>query len=190
MRTLLIRVIAIGALPLVVFFAAAGVMTKASHLRHVDQVVAARAAAADRRPLHFRLGYSTDEVSRYWAALASDDTALRAEQRFLHLDLMFPLVYGTGLMAGLGMAWRLLGRPFNSMWLAAPVVITVLADWIENLVQIAQLVRYVEGGPSALQDDWIRLASGATIAKLSGFAAASLCLVVLLVMTIRAVRRE
>jgi hypothetical protein len=186
--TTLIRVIAIGALPMVVFCAGAGVMAQASNLEHVDRVVAARAAAADRRPPHFRLGYGTDEIGRYWAAIVTDAAALRAERRFLHLDLVFPLVYGAGLMAGLVMAWSLLGRPFSRAWLAAPVTITVLADWTENLVQIAQLQRYVDGGVGALQDGWIHVASSATIVKLLSFAGVSLLLAALLILAVCADR--
>jgi len=158
----LVQVMVIAALPAVVFFAAVAVMTQASHLQHVDQVVAETAAPADRRPLHFRLGYGTDEVSRYWAPIVADDVALEAERRFLHLDLIFPLVYGIGLVTALLMAWRLLGRPFSRVWLIAPMVIILLADWTENLVQLAQLRRYVDIGAGGLQDGWIRLASGAS----------------------------
>jgi len=184
----LVRVVVIAALPVLVFFAAAAVMSKASDLQHVDQVVRQAVAPEDRRPLHFRLGYSTEEVSRYWAAIVADDMALEAERRFLHLDLIFPLVYGTGLVIALLMAWNLLRPPFRRVWLVAPVAITLLADWTENLVQIAQLGRFVEGGASALQDGWICLASGATTVKLSGFTGASLCLVILLVLAMRSVR--
>jgi len=180
----LVQAMVIAALPTLVFFAAAAVMSKASNLEHVDQVVGVTAAPADRQPLHFRLGYSTDEVSRYWAAIVADDIALEAERRFLHLDLVFPVAYGAGLGTALLMAWSLLRRSFSRVWLVAPVAITLLADWTENLVQLAQLRRYVAAGASGLQDGWIRLASGATIVKLVSFAGASLLMVSLLIMAV------
>lgn len=184
----LVQAIAIAALPALVFFAAAAVMSKASHLEYVDQIVGTTAAPADRQPLHFRLGYNTDEVNRYWAAIVPDDAALQAERRFLRLDLIFPLVYGAGLVAALLVAWRLLGRPFKGGCLVAPVAITLVADWTENLAQLAQLRRYVAGGESALQDGWIRVASTATIVKLLCFGGACLLLAILLVMMVRGAR--
>jgi hypothetical protein len=67
----------------------------------------------------------------------------------------------------LGWAW--LGRPFHPAWLWVPIVVTLLADWIENLVQLGQMDRYLTMGKEALQPDWIRIASAATALKLVFF---------------------
>jgi hypothetical protein len=64
----------------------------------------------------------------------------------------------------------------------APVAITVLADWTENLVQLAQLGRYCSAQP--LQAGWIRVASAATSLKLSFFTASSLFLLTLVVIVL------
>ncbi|HXO29397.1 MAG TPA: hypothetical protein VOA80_18755 [Thermoanaerobaculia bacterium] len=64
------------------------------------------------------------------------------------------------------------------------MAITVLADWTENLVQLAQLSRYSAGGAPALQAAWIRVASAATSLKLTFFSASSLLLLTFVAMAL------
>jgi hypothetical protein len=121
------------------------------------------AAPAGQTPLYKRLRYDAEEVRTYWQAFGG---RLSRERLFLELDLVFPFLYGGGLAAGLLLGWAHLGRRFHPAWLLAPVLLGVLADWTENLVQLGQMRRFVDHGPHALQEGWIRLASAATAVKL------------------------
>jgi hypothetical protein len=174
MSKLAVNVIIMLTLPVVVFLLGRWVMSEMSNRQYVMQRLEA-AAKDDRKPLNVRLGYDLHAVSRHWAVL-KEATLLRAEQRFLELDLIFPFFYGAALATSLLMAWAALGRPFSPAWLIAPVAITVLADWTENLVQLRQLSRYIDGGEAALQSGWIQLASVATVMKLVFFVGSSLFL--------------
>jgi hypothetical protein len=65
----------------------------------------------------------------------------------------------------------------------------MLADWTENLVQLAQLRRYARDGADALQGGWIGIASAATTMKLVGSGIASLALLALVaIILFRAVK--
>jgi hypothetical protein len=143
-----------------------------------------RHTVADEKPLNQRWrGYDVDAVASYWAKL--HDAGRRAEQRFLELDLVFPTWYGGALAVSLATASSPLGVPIPVGLLLAPVAVTVLADWTENLVQLDQLRRYIESpdtkaADDALQPDRIRVASVATIVKLVCFTIASLEMLVIL----------
>ena len=174
-------------LPVLVFWGGVWVMSILSDrpcvVRRPDQLP----APEDRKPLNQRFGYDVGEVTRHWGAL--DDAAFGAEQRFLELDLVFPFLYGAALATSLLIGWATLGRPFHPAWLLAPVAVTMLADWTENLVQLGQLQHYREGGGAALQAGWIPVASTATILKLLFFYGSSLFILVLMgVMVVRARR--
>ena len=47
------------------------------------------------------------------------------------------------------------------------MVVAVLADWAENFVLLGQLERYLASGENALQSEWVRIASAATVTKLT-----------------------
>lgn len=162
MNNLAVNIITILALPLIVFTSGVWIMSAMSSRQYVKRLLQA-AAPEDRTPLHQRLGYDVQAVDHHWGVL--DDTARRAEKRFLELDLVFPFFYGAALAASLLMTWTMLNKPFSSMWLIIPVAITVLADWTENLVQLGQLQRYADGGKDALHTGWIQIASIATVLK-------------------------
>jgi hypothetical protein len=162
------------ALPTAVFFGGVAIMEKVSRHKVVEQLVNSAPDPCDRKPLDQRFGYGAAAVGRYWKLV---DGALAAERRFLEVDLIFPFFYGGALAASLLLAWSTLGRPFSPAWLLSPVAVTMLADWTENLVQLAQLKRYEAGGGPKLQPGWIRLASVATSLKLLFFGASSLLLV-------------
>jgi hypothetical protein len=150
----IISAIAILALPVVVFWGGAWVMTKLSG-RQVDKQV---------KPLNRRWsGYDADAARSYWDA--AEKRAPGAERRFLEVDLIFPFLYGGALAAALLMGWALLGRPFHPAWLLAPIAITLFADWAENLVQLGQLGRFSTG--AVVEEGWIRVASAATVTKMT-----------------------
>jgi hypothetical protein len=130
--------------------------------------------AAEAAPLGSRLGgYDSTTACAYWNWLGPEGR--QAERRFLKADLAFPFVYGGTLLTSLLLVWGWLGRPFNRGWLALPVAITVLADWLENLVQCEQLNAFVHFEP--VQSDWIQVASVATTTKLVFLGISSLLLI-------------
>lgn len=150
--------------PVVVFVCGAWILT----------IVSGRRTVPKQKPLNGRLGYDLDAVDRYWGAL--DKSGLEAEQRFLALDLIFPVFYGGALAASLLMASAMLERPLATAWLVVLVVVTVVADWRENLVQMEQLRRFIEAKRSGLVARRIRAASLATIVKLVFFSLSYLAL--------------
>jgi hypothetical protein len=156
-----VEALIIIALPIIVFAGGVWLMKAISGSEYLEERLQA-AAEADRTPLNQRLHYDVDAVQRHWGAL--DTKALLAEQRFLKLDLAFPLLYGGALAFSLLMARAALGWTFSSGWLLAPVLMGVLADWTENLVQLSQIKHHLISPP--LQADWIRVASLATLVKL------------------------
>jgi hypothetical protein len=95
-------------------------------------------------------------------------------RRSLEIDLLFPFFYGAAFAGALLCAWVALGRPFHPAWLLAPVLIGVIADWIENLIQLGQLRLFKPGHAETLQPNWIQIASIATSLKLALFCISSL----------------
>ena len=184
MSHIVLRAAVIVALPALVFFGGAEIMTRLSGRARVAQRLA-RLPEADRKPLNQRPHYDRAAVERQWAALDEDADALAAEARFLELDLVFPLLYGGAFAAALLMAWAALGRPFNPAWLIALVGVTVISDWTENLLILQQLTRYTTRGAPALDSTRIAVASGATLVKLAGAAALSGLTLVLVVLMFR-----
>lgn len=171
------RILLVIALPIAVFLGGTFVMSRLTGRGRVVERLERMAGPADRPPLGQRLHYDAGAAHRHWGAL--DDVTRAAEERFLELDLVFPFFYGGALVVSLLIAWATLGRPFHPAWLVGPVAGAVGSDWVENLVQLAQLRRYARGGAHALQDGWMAVASAATLVKLAGVALASLGLLVL-----------
>ncbi|MFN7928180.1 MAG: hypothetical protein U0Y68_09565 [Blastocatellia bacterium] len=165
------------ALPAASFYGGVWLMTKLSN----HQLVLQEMQKIAQPPLYQRLGgYSLQEVKQCWEAFSPE--ALLAEERFLQLDLVFPFVYGGALTISLLLAWALLGRPFRPVWLLTPVVITMLADWTENLTQLGQLRLFTMKRGGALQANWIWLASLATTVKLLFFTLTAVGLLALVVL--------
>ena len=168
------RAIVALAVPTLVFVSGASLMSRLTDRQAVRERLN-RDFPDNPRPLNMRFGYDVATVRGMWSSL---DPAMRdSEQRFLKLDLVFPLVYGAGLAVGLLLMWAPAGRPVNPAWLIALVGITILADWIENLTQLQQLRRFVVD--DGLDVGWIGLASAATMVKLTFFATASSAIVIL-----------
>jgi hypothetical protein len=152
-------------LPVIVFLGPGSLMM---HLTGRDRFP--ETEQAESKPLNFRVaGYSAEDVRTYWTWLGEEGRL--AEERFLKADLLFPIAYGGALFVGLWIPWTGLGRPFNFVWLLTPVVLTVLADWTENLVHLNQLSRFAAG--RSLDADWIRVGSAATSAKIGLFTLSS-----------------
>lgn len=111
-----------------------------------------------------------------WKAFYPD--AIEDEKRFLYLDLLFPLFYGSALITSILLAWIQLNRPLSLIWFILPVVITMFADWLESLIQLQQIKRF----PSLeelehLESEWIWVASTATRFKLYFFVISYLLLI-------------
>src|SRR5262249_22963774 len=95
----------------------------------------------------------TRAVDSYWKSLNIEGRG--GERRFLELDLVFPFLYGGVFAAALLAAWIQLGRPCDPVWVVLPVIVTVVADWTENLVQLGQLGRY-QPDAATLDPGWIQ----------------------------------
>lgn len=174
-----LEVIFLLALPAAVFLGGALLMSEISG-RSPSQ-------APNHTPLNQRLGYDVKTVADYWAAL--EEPGRHAERRFLELDLIFPFLYGAAYVCSYLVAWASLGRPFNPLWVITPVVVTLLADWTENLVQLDQIKKYQALGSRALEPHWIQVASVATVLKLTAFCGMTVLLLWLVAWVIlRAVR--
>lgn len=156
----MLTVVLVAALPNVVFFAVAKIMSLVTG----RQAALANSRPPNPKPLNMRLSYDAAAMDAFFKALGP--SGLAAEQRFLRVDLLFPVIYGGTLATSL--SW-LSGRA--GYWPAVPigaVVIGGVADWIENLVQLALLRRYVQIGQAGLRPLFVRIASGATLVKLIG----------------------
>ncbi len=166
MRFAVVRSIVAVAIPVVVFVLPGYFMM---HLTGRDQFQ--RTAQPDSVPLNFRFaGYDAPAATAYWGWLGP--AGRDAERRFLKADLVFPVVYGGALFAGLAFAWAGLGRASRPAWLMMPVAMTVLADWTENAVHLSQLAAFVHG--AAVDPGWIQIASIATSTKMAFFTLSSL----------------
>jgi hypothetical protein len=155
-------------LPVVAYVGAGLIMIVASGHSYVTKQLEEKAPPNNRTELNMRLqGYDTTDVAQLWGVL--DRRALDSERRFLQLDLLFPLFYGGAFLLALLRVRRDLRKALSPVWLIAPVAITALADWTENLIHLAQLRLYLEQGKEALQAGWIQIASAATIAKIVFF---------------------
>lgn len=170
------RIILALALPTLVFVSGASLMSRWTDRQAVRERLT-RDFPDNPRPLNMRFGYDVATARGLWSSL--DPSMRESEQQFLKLDLVFPLVYGAGLAAGLLLAWGAAARPVNPAWLIALVGITILADWTENLTQLQQLRQFVTD--QRLDAGWIGLASAATMVKLTFFIASSSAIVILAV---------
>jgi hypothetical protein len=146
-------------LPALIFVGGASLMGRAS-----GRDDALRASnPPNPKPLNIRLnGYTRDDVKAFWKALGPGGRII--EEKFLQWDLFFPVVYGGALAASTLWLLAMIGERRMGRWALLPVAVTVLADWVENTVQLQQLGRY--GSGVELQVEAIRLASTATIVKL------------------------
>ncbi len=165
------RTALVVALPCVAFVFGAWVLGRASG-RDLVRARLLDAAPQDRTPLNQRLHYDAAAVERHWQVL--DDAALAAERIFLRLDLAFPPLYGGTLLFSLFTARAALRSSVPPALLAAPVVVTMAADWVENTVLLSQLDAFAAGQP--LPPSSIALASAATAVKLISFGGSALLL--------------
>jgi hypothetical protein len=158
MGSAFLKLLFVIAMPMAVFALAAALMM---HMTGRDQFP--QSSMPESAPLNLRLnGYNTAAASTYWQWLGTDGRL--AERRFLEADMIFPFVYGGAMLVSILLAWTALGRPFDPTLLIAPVVVTVIADWIENLVHWRQLRNFLQSEP--IQTMWIQIGSIATSTKL------------------------
>jgi hypothetical protein len=174
MGTLIIKAIALLSLPLVVFVLGGELMLRLSDPGRLRDKVQ-KEKNLDGLGLRLQ-GYNLEAIKEYWGALKREPGALDAERRMLEIDLVFPFVYGAGFAVSLLLAWAALGRPFHPVWILAPLFIEVVADWIENLIQLGQ-VRLFAGSEGVLQPGWVQIASVATSVKVALFCVSYLLVV-------------
>ena len=174
MGTLIVRAIVLLLLPAAVFLGGGYLIAKLSDRAEINRQLEKLESKDDRVFLGLRIGgYNAEAVARHWGALHDD--ALRLYRRSLEIDLLFPFFYGAAFAGALLCAWVGLGRPFQPVWIMAPVIINVVADWTENLIQLRQLRLFTSEG--TLQPGWIQIASIATMLKVSLFCASYLLVV-------------
>jgi hypothetical protein len=174
MGTLIVRAIVLMLLPVVVFLGGGALMNKLSDPQQLRDGIKSE---KHQKGLGLRItGYDLAAVKSYWGAL-KDGEALDAERRMLEIDLIFPFFYGAAFAGALLCAWVALGRPFHPVWIMAPLFIEVVADWIENFIQLSQLRLFKAGGEAALQPGWVQIASVATMLKVSLFCVSYLLVV-------------
>jgi hypothetical protein len=107
--------------------------------------------------------YSAAEMASRWGTLA-EQKALDSERYMLKVDLLFPLFYGAAFAASLWFIAR--GLRFQGIaTLMVPVLLMVLADWVENTVQLMQLARFETS--KDVSTPWLALASIATCLKMT-----------------------
>ncbi|MEX0956883.1 MAG: hypothetical protein WDZ83_16930 [Rhizobiaceae bacterium] len=128
-------------------------------------------APFDMRPM----GYSFDDARTFLAALSDEGAAFY--QTVQHrLDLFFPgLMAATLFFAIAALLPRRLGR-----WryvVAAPVILTAIFDWSENLTVAGMLT----AGADGLTEEMVRTANGWSIAKATASTVAYTALLVLLI---------
>jgi len=170
-------VIVMLALPIAVFFGGVWAMSQWS----------GRQSVPGQMPLNRRWHYDASAVESYWKALS--ESGFRAEKRLLELDLVFPFFYGGALATGMLLGWAALGRTFSPAWLLAPVAVTILADWTENLVHLRAMSRWIAPDKIAEEAGWVRVATTATTIKLVFFYGSLLTIASLaLVLLVRAFR--
>src|SRR3954466_14853375 len=105
-----------------------------------------------------RFGYIVDDGGVFWCP--PGPSGGQVQRRFLLYDLRFPLFYGGALVFALWWLCRAAG--WKAGLTIAPVVVGGVADWVENLVHLNLLSRYVRAGKSALPEAVVSAASAAT----------------------------
>jgi hypothetical protein len=165
--------------PLVVFIVGAWSQAKWSGQDKIASRLAEEALPKDAKPLYLRLkGYDVEAVNGRWSKLRE---LLSNERRFLELDLVFPILYGTAFFLSALAARKILDGRLPGLW-SSPMIsiaITVIADWTENVIQLGQLKRFTDPAKPGLQAMQIAVASTATTIKLVSFALTIVLLIAL-----------
>jgi hypothetical protein len=158
--------------PLALFMAGGIFMMRATGRARFRQ----RRNVAASVPLNFRFGgYDAAEASAYWQWLGPEGRA--AEVRFLKADMVFPLWYGGSMLGSTWAGWLMLERPLSLLALALPLLVAIVADWIENAVHLRQLAAFDAGRAPDRRS--LRIASRATTTKLGSFGVATGIIVLL-----------
>jgi hypothetical protein len=145
------------------------------------------------KPLNSRLDYTAQDVQFYFMQLVSGarpvTEGMERERLFLQIDLLFPVFYGAAFVVCLFAGLRALGRPALLKWMVLPVIVGVLADWLENLTMLKLLDLAIDGvglgGIVEMPATTVAIASRATLVKLVAIGVASLLLAIVVVMLVR-----
>jgi hypothetical protein len=140
------------------------------------------------QPLNSRLGYTADDVHFYLLNLPVKD-GLERERLFVQIDLLFPVFYGAAFVVSLLSGLRAIGRRAWLKWMLLPVIIGVLADWLENLMMLRLLDLAIDniglGGIVEMPATTVAIASAATLVKLVAIGVAGLLLVIVVALIVR-----
>ena len=137
------------------------------------------------KPLYARFcGYDKDSALLYWKSIRGKGQIAELNC-FLLSDLALPLVYGSAFGFSIWTFWSSLDEPLSLYWLFLPLLVTMVADWTENTIQLLQLRRFVNSGKDKVQSMSIRIASLATTLKLALFVVTAIVHSALFIATLR-----
>jgi hypothetical protein len=171
-------VIIVTLIPIVSFIIGNLVICQLAGLKNMSRVLSS-SSIEDKSLLNTRIyGYNKSHVLEYWNALACDEMALNSERKSLRVDLFFPLLYGLTTIYSSWYLWNTLDKPkpLPILLFLLPMMITMIADWVENITLLKQLKQFTQNGDEGLQNRSIHLASIATQVKLVSFVIAYLLL--------------
>ncbi len=129
----------------------------------ITQPIPGKQRGAELLNLH-RLGFGIEAAKRFWSCL--NDAGRQAEHTFLTMGVLFSFFYGGALAGSLWWVWMTLGRPFHPAWIVTPLAMILTADWMEHLIQLAQLRHYVPSNEGRIHNFWVQMSSCATMIKL------------------------
>jgi fumarate reductase subunit C len=172
-------VITVTLIPIVSFIIGNLIIDQLAESKNVRRVLRHSQIIKDKLPLNFRIyGYNKSHASEYWRVLTSDESALKSEGKSLRLDFFFILLYGLTTIYSSWYLWNTLDKlkPLPIVLILLPIIITMIADCVENTTLLKQLEQFTKSGDEGLQYRSIRLASIATQVKLVSFVIAYLVL--------------
>ena len=161
------------ALPALVFVGGVTLMSLLTHNANVQQIT-------NLKPLNKRAaGYSSSDVIHFWNAInESKELNLRNERKLLKIDLVFPVLYTSAFFIALWLLWGLSGQPFAITYVVILLAGILLADWMENCLQLHQINAYIGSIDASrsvelvINNNLLAVASIATRVKLWGIVAA------------------
>ena len=90
----------------------------------------------------------------------------RASRPFNFYWLLFTLLYGGAIAAGLWWVWTTGGHPFHPAWIIAPLAAVVTTDWTDHRIQLLQLRHCLPSNGERLESWLVQISSYATAIKL------------------------
>lgn len=169
--------------PGILFLSFVRVMNSLSMHYVVTDLLALKLPGKNQLNRMFWLSYDLDYVARLWGVIATKENAVKSEKKILLFDLVFPLVYATGFLLPLLYFRQRVNLPTSFENLLLPLVIVVLADWLENTLHIHQFSRFSQRGKASLSPLLIAISSVATRVKITFFVINCLILFALILYT-------